>query len=51
MRRQASFQQTRQPYIQHCKSIIPFSPSFEVLCKKTKLNKKTLSLKAQKGSD
>lgn len=41
MRSQASFQQTRQPYIQHCKSIIPFSPSFEVLCKKNKAKQKT----------
>lgn len=36
MRSQASFQQTRQ----HCKSIIPFSPSFEVLCKKNKAKQK-----------
>lgn len=40
MRSQASFQQTRQPYIQHCKSIILFSPSFEVLCKKNKAKQK-----------
>lgn len=46
MRSQASFQQTRQPYIQHCKSIIHFHHRLKSYAKKTKLNKKNLIFKS-----